>query len=1020
MFEGDEEISKIKTQIEEKINKIEKEIENNEIYNELKQDQRNPTLLIYVAFSFYSGLNGFPKSTSHAVHFYRKASKLSPDYMCFLGTLYYRGFIFPRNIKRAQNCFKRSAVGNRYEDGSTGDVIMTEKAKKKMQTAKSEINISTSSILSDGKLPKPVSTPRRKLRFSGQFENYTYGGSIKGKILDNIFRKHLWRSYMNCVDLSFVVEEYLQCPTSLSFDDTMILPMAVFIAENTQIPMFYDSPAMKHYKYYDERNYYKNLVRYEIKFDLLSYQLPCNFINIIFEKEQNEYYDLFSKVESHLQKVGIQIHDVDKTIFNAENEDTENDEEKNDKNENINENSENEDDSNNYSAADDDEKNLNQIIYKKELKKKFSIIDSTSNSIYEFDNEEIQLNTPIDSILYFPQSSLPDTNPIKMKEHIGQIFQKKNKSFTSSQSNKNAEIWNDTPMYSTKICISPEITKAEEEEDNATLQLRIANCYYDGLCGYPVNYKEASRFYRKSADNGNSEAQWKYAQMCANGLGTKQNPLEANEYFQKSAKQKDEDGMFRYALFVRHFLINSSNVNHFELPSFQQLIQHSADLGNIEAIHQLGICYESNFSGTDEIIKALDIYSQAAESGHIESLTRLAQLSKALNEEKQFCEYNKYLMYSVGLFNTELMLKFIETLNKNHEYIQARLIIDVGITIDPDSFNSYLAESIGIFCPYDKPNYKKANEIINKFLLNYPTEIQNKQDLSIFEKYVMVKLKILLAQGYDDEAAEILQKYKDCLSTKSKDDFIEFYKKLDKIVAKKYNISISFYSPDYRKIVDAMIKINSDHRVLKKEGINQLEKIIEDNPNNSFALLRLGKLYKNGILFLLRKNQNKAIDLIQKAAQKDSPEARVTCGKIYFDGYDCEPNTRKAFNYFWKAFDEKNRDPRAGYYLSDERFLTTNPMYPNQFTDPEIITKEKALEYLTIAADFGYHKALFKLGKILIYESDPEVAKKGFSMINDACNQGYKEAKKFIKDNPRLFNNIDVDPYDLSDISISI
>lgn len=126
-------------------------------------------------------------------------------------------------------------------------------------------------------------------------------------------------------------------------------------------------------------------------------------------------------------------------------------------------------------------------------------------------------------------------------------------------------------------------------------------------------------------------------------------------------------------------------------------------------------------------------------------------------------------------------------MNKNHEYIQARLIIDVGITVDPDFFNFNFAENIGIFNPKDKPDYKRANEIVDKYLLNYPREIKtnnkNKQKLSIFEKYVMVKLKILLAQGFDDEL-----------------------------------------------------------------------------------------------------------------------------------------NTKKVFNYFWKAFDERNRDPKAGYYLSDERF----------------------------------------------------------------------------------------------------
>lgn len=58
--------------------------------------------------------------------------------------------------------------------------------------------------------------------------------------------------------------------------------------------------------------------------------------------------------------------------------------------------------------------------------------------------------------------------------------------------------------------------------------------------------------------------------MCANGLGTRQDPVVANEYFTKSANQRDEEGMLRYALFIRHFLINSTNEKPFELQLFQR------------------------------------------------------------------------------------------------------------------------------------------------------------------------------------------------------------------------------------------------------------------------------------------------------------------------------------------------------------------------------------------------------------------------------------------------------------------
>lgn len=988
LLQNDKEISKIIDQIRSKLNDIENSIpgEQKDFYLEAKEG-KNPLLKIFIAFSFYSGLNGFPKSMSHAVTFYREASKLSPYYMCLLGTFYYRGIIFPRNLKRAQNCFKRSSIG----------------------------------------------------------------GCIKAKILDNLFRKHLWRKYMNKVDLELIMQKYLQCPTSLSFDDSMIFPTAVYIAENTRFPLLFDSPVVNYFYYYDDRNHYKDLNRSEIKFDLRNARYP---IKTEFDQEYKELFKFPFKVIDHLQKADIQVHDVNNFLYAHKNirqkEKHQLDADrilknhfllndctyhfycrfilKNIKDKHIVINSISYYPDISIPKSDPELKEIKKILYvltNFEVKKKLAdrIFKSKSDKEYVIENEIRDLMAAIEDEKIDKILENVDVTQFSLEDLNEKYFNK----FSFRSKHKDVpETWDTPNHYTPKVCLSPEISSLNSSTDSLTL-LKIADSYFDGLNGYPVNYKEAAHFYKSSADKGNSKAQWKYAQMCANGLGVRQSLEDAFNYFSKSAEQEDDEGMLRFALFIRHLLIDSIKDIDFKLPSFQQLIEKSAKKGNIEAIHHLGICYESTYSISNEIKKAFETYRQAIDLGHIESLRRFSQLFTAIDNQDQFDEYSKYLFYSAGLFDVESMLNLIEYLNKRKEYNQARNIIDAGMTINTDAFTPYLAENISVFSL--KPDYEKANRLLDPYLNEYlkrrdsyeqsenKDESERRKFWAYYEKYVMVKLKILLALNSKDTINALFQ-FKNCLSIKSKDDFIEFYKKLDKVATKKYNVSLSFYLPECREVAGPVMMIKS--KETESNGIAQLKFIYEKDPNNPFALLNYGKLFIKGVRFHVRSDPVKAIDLIQKAAQKNIPEALFEIGKIYFYGHICPSDTKKAFNYFWEAFDELNRDPRAGYYLANERFITYDDDHQNEFTKHKTIIKPAdADKYLNIAAEFGYMRALYKIGIRDINSDDQEVARKARENIIYASKQGYEKATNFIEKNGELFSNINGDQTELSDISLS-
>ena len=203
-FGNKEDISHYINPINEKIAELNKEIANlnPEQKKAIKKAEDGELLyMIYVAFAFYSGIDHFPISPSKAVQYYRLAAKQNPHFMCLLGGMYLQGYIFPRNINRARHCFQSASLN----------------------------------------------------------------GSVKAKIIDSMIRKHVWRYYLSDVSIENIYNAYMQCPESLSFDDTLIFPEINFLIQNMQTNLIHSSPYMSTFYFYDRRNEYGGEKKSEMK-----------------------------------------------------------------------------------------------------------------------------------------------------------------------------------------------------------------------------------------------------------------------------------------------------------------------------------------------------------------------------------------------------------------------------------------------------------------------------------------------------------------------------------------------------------------------------------------------------------------------------------------------------------------------------------------------------------------------------------------------------------------------------------
>ena len=76
---------------------------------------------------------------------------------------------------------------------------------------------------------------------------------------------------------------------------------------------------------------------------------------------------------------------------------------------------------------------------------------------------------------------------------------------------------------------------ANQGDDRA--QYYLGGWYYNGNKNVPKDYKEAAKWFEKSAEQGNPDAQWSLAYLYYTGYGVPQNFVKAKEWCEKAVKQ---------------------------------------------------------------------------------------------------------------------------------------------------------------------------------------------------------------------------------------------------------------------------------------------------------------------------------------------------------------------------------------------------------------------------------------------------------------------------------------------------
>ncbi|KAK8857732.1 hypothetical protein M9Y10_016140 [Tritrichomonas musculus] len=613
---------------------------------------------------------------------------------------------------------------------------------------------------------------------------------------------------------------------------------------------------------------------------------------------------------------------------------------------------------------------------------KFEINDLFENYLQSFESM-----IPNDSFI-FPKINYFIDNNFKNFHLYKLELSKVNKSIISDDDNKNQSMflkYQETFEWekNVKQFFSERILYPIEKPTNVKRALYIAKSYFYGDNNFPINYSLSEKYFKTAADNGDSEAQWRYALSVMNFNDSGYNAEVVEHYLQESAKQNNLRGKLYYAIILKQ--VKKEN-DHFE-----KIIKECCESKNLEAMYYYGMYLEDH-----DLEQSIQYYKNAADLGHFDSLIRLIQLLKKQiqkeqdkkeqenenNEEEEEEEeaeekekehislFNYYFELSAGILNENLLSDLIIFYDENEKYEQANTLIQIGILINHYRFNTFYIDHLmngkGM-----EMNIIRAKKLALFYLQNKDQE----QVLKYKEKYNYLLLHIFAVNNEHQKALEFLLKIKNELN-ENREEFHTFYKKFDKNLAKHYFIPACFYYEQFIKIYDILIEYYSKNVNI----VYCFLKLVDNSKKkqNPFGLALLGKMYKEEKHHIIKRDLKKAIKFFAKSANDNCPLGCYYLGKEYYYGRYLYQDYEKAKELFLKAI-KNNDEPRSGYYL---------------YKLMKKKNKDEALKMLKIGVEFECKRALFTYSKlsfkgIIIDKIENQ------KLIFRACELNNKSAKKF-------------------------
>ncbi len=497
-----------------------------------------------------------------------------------------------------------------------------------------------------------------------------------------------------------------------------------------------------------------------------------------------------------------------------------------------------------------------------------------------------------------------------------------------------------------------ELYQLAADKSLALAQNNLARHYLDGI-GVKQDYLTAFHYFCLAADGGCPNAQSTIGVWYKEGHhGIQKDAAKAVQYLIAAASQKDIDAIFNLGLCYQYG-------DGVEKSNEQAIINYTtaAEQGHAEAQYQLGQCYEDPGMVNVDYSKAEHYYQLAAKQGSEQAKKALEHLqnihkkdlhfalgmdyqNKAFEEQtKLFLESSKVSQESSGGFQVK---RSTEKHQSAAQYF--KLAADVGHVRAQYKFGQCLELGLGIDKDIERAIYyymkaadkDKGNCATAQIRLGHWFKDKHgwKRSFEYFQ---------LAATQEDREALYHLGLcYENGEGTKR--DAFQAYKCYKKAA------ELDHYLAQYKLGCCYVMGFGVEQNT--KLGLEHLKNIAEHG--HPEAHIELAKLYEEGRGDII-KNENEAFKSIQKAAELGHVLGQYMLGNYYKLGKGTKRDSIKAFEQYKSAAMKKH--VAAIWELS--------LCYQNAFGVEK--DDDLAYQYLKEAADKAYPEACWQLGLCYYY-----------------------------------------------------
>ena len=200
--------------------------------------------------------------------------------------------------------------------------------------------------------------------------------------------------------------------------------------------------------------------------------------------------------------------------------------------------------------------------------------------------------------------------------------------------------------------------KREVKNENSYAMYELGRLYESGYWQYEgsdryINVFKAFKLYEQAANRGNLDAMIKVGVCYRDGKGVCKDAAKAREWLEFSAKSGSVEGMHEYAVFLEEVDLNIEEAikwynevakvdenrraevirrigkcykyaENLDLKQATECLQQAADLGDTEAMRQLGICYENGEGVDKNLSMAAKLYQLATDRNNAKAMVNLA------------------------------------------------------------------------------------------------------------------------------------------------------------------------------------------------------------------------------------------------------------------------------------------------------------------------------------------------------------------------------------------------------------